>query len=1088
MAATGQGAMGETIYGHHSGVVLTNFTAENPVTIAANGDIRGTSAHGGDAIYGANHPWSLTNYGTVAGSGADSYGLVIANVTSNYAASLKNGGSDGSAALIEGGKGGVYIGTEFGAVLNFGTIEAMSGEGPGVRFADSSAVGYGGVRNYGAILGGVEGAESVLNGGSEAREALISGGITSSLLQGQVADVRNLATIVASGSTGIGVLSNDVYNGSGDALPSAALIAGYQIGVEIQGFGSVSNFGTIEATGSQGVGVEVVASGTFSAVIMNGGSYAETGVIEGARAGIYLSAGKPETVSNFGTIVATAPGGVGIIFAGDGTVIDAGTIAGGIAFDGTGNNLVIALGGAAISGAVSGSPGASNAVELEGNAGSPAIVDFDSFANFGTVTFAADANNAATLRIGDTTNLPGTITGFVALHDAIDLTALSDAHNDAKASFNAATGVLTVTGDNGSVALRFGGANYPGFTVANDGSGGSLVGLAASPTVFSGTYTNGVVLSPPQVQNPVTVTATGYVTNDGTANHGAAVYGSKPTVWTLANFGTIANPGSGGDGILLPGAGDIVNSGVILAGSAAAGISIAAASTVVNSGTIAGGTAGISLPLGTVTNSGLVEAGVTASHLTNSGTVEGGVQSSYVSNAAAGVIEGGVNFGFGSLLVNDGTVAGSVGGYGAVENFGTISGEISIPPSEPLIGGGGPVSNYGIIFGSLSGPTISNSGTIDATGSASFAAEALGGSARGGVLFPGTIQNLGTIVATGADSTGVRLSGGLSPAYLTNGSAGTISAVVEGDAVGVYSGSEFGALVTNYATITATGSDGIGIDLHGRATIRNYGLISGQAGVQIFNVFGSGAAAQTVSAAVVNYGTIVATGSNGVAFYYDRATLTNAGTIIGYDGTAVAFGGGHELLVVDPGAVFVGSVYAAGSGNTLELTAGAGTLSGLGSDFVGFAAVDVKTGANWTVSGGGSRFVNDGTIVAEGALVVKAVSGRGFVDVGGGNRAAFAARVGKHQRVVFTDAAGTLEIERPHAFEATIAGFAAGDTIDLVGKRLDALSYADHELVLTRGSHTVAELHFAGHYKASDFVLSPDGNGGTDISLSVRSA
>ncbi|HET6196412.1 MAG TPA: hypothetical protein VFE12_11675, partial [Acetobacteraceae bacterium] len=84
-------------------------------------------------------------------------------------------------------------------------------------------------------------------------------------------------------------------------------------------------------------------------------------------------------------------------------------------------------------------------------------------------------------------------------------------------------------------------------------------------------------------------------------------------------------------------------------------------------------------------------------------------------------------------------------------------------------------------------------------------------------------------------------------------------------------------------------------------------------------------------------------------------TLTNAGTIIGNGGTALAFvGNGHNLLVVDPGAVFSGAVVGNWSAaNTLELAAAAtaGTLDGLGSNFRNFGSIVLDAGAAWTIGG-----------------------------------------------------------------------------------------------------------------------------------------
>jgi subtilase-type serine protease len=61
----------------------------------------------------------------------------------------------------------------------------------------------------------------------------------------------------------------------------------------------------------------------------------------------------------------------------------------------------------------------------------------------------------------------------------------------------------------------------------------------------------------------------------------------------------------------------------------------------------------------------------------------------------------------------------------------------------------------------------------------------------------------------------------------------------------------------------------------------------------------------TAPTVVTNFGAIVATGAQGTGIELDDSAdnpVTNAGLITGADGTAVAFGGANNLLVVDPGA------------------------------------------------------------------------------------------------------------------------------------------------------------------------------------------
>ena len=140
-------------------------------------------------------------------------------------------------------------------------------------------------------------------------------------------------------------------------------------------------------------------------------------------------------------------------------------------------------------------------------------------------------------------------------------------------------------------------------------------------------------------------------------------------------------------------------------------------------------------------------------------------------------------------------------------------------------------------------------------------------------------------------------------------------------------------------------------------------------------------------------------------------TLTNAGLIrggIGLSGIAdaVYFGGGASRLTLDPGASFSGAVVAnAAFSNVLELasSANAGTLSGLSSEFTGFANVTIDAGASWTLvsatlgtaytitdagtltntsnlSGAGVTVVADGSLINPGTI---AGSAGGTIAAGG---------------------------------------------------------------------------------------------------------
>jgi hypothetical protein len=148
----------------------------------------------------------------------------------------------------------------------------------------------------------------------------------------------------------------------------------------------------------------------------------------------------------------------------------------------------------------------------------------------------------------------------------------------------------------------------------------------------------------------------------------------------------------------------------------------------------------------------------------------------------------------------------------------------------------------------------------------------------------------------------------------------------------------------------------VGVNLNAGGYLNNTGGLI-QAGYRgVYSRSGAGT--------IINSGTIAETATNpgsafphiGVAFEginSSYSTLVNAGTIIGSSGAAVYFGGTGNLVVVDPGAVFAGTVNGGAGGDTLELasTASVGTVAGLGTQYLGFSLVKVDAGASWALSG-----------------------------------------------------------------------------------------------------------------------------------------
>src|SRR5207247_2557504 len=99
-------------------------------------------------------------------------------------------------------------------------------------------------------------------------------------------------------------------------------------------------------------------------------------------------------------------------------------------------------------------------------------------------------------------------------------------------------------------------------------------------------------------------------------------------------------------------------------------------------------------------------------------------------------------------------------------------------------------------------------------------------------------------------------------------------------------------------------------------------------------------------------GATISGGTFGVFLAGGAGTITNAGTISGGSYAIDFANSAADRLIVDPGAVFVGSV-AGGSGtSTLELASGNGSIMGIDSGLLNnFGFLIVDAGGNWTLNG-----------------------------------------------------------------------------------------------------------------------------------------
>jgi hypothetical protein len=497
----------------------------------------------------------------------------------------------------------------------------------------------------------------------------------------------------------------------------------------------------------------------------------------------------------------------------------------------------------------------------------------------------------------------------------------------------------------------------------------------------------------------------GYVSNaaGGTISgaKGVEIYG---TTGVVNNFGVIGGNGTQtysnganlytvqiGLGVYLGSGGQVLNaSGGAITGSLIAIRVDGASGTVANSGSISGSSDGVYLDQGgSITNN----AG---------GTIAGGQYGVSVYGAA-----GTVN--------NSGRIIGT-----SVDGIALTGGAVSNAV-------GASISGYGGVLATGSA-TITNAGTISSTGSTGMGVELTAG---------GTVSNSGMIAAAGLKAYGVDLKagGGLGNTGTITGSGNNGGAVLL----------QAGGTVANSKLISATGTAGIGISGLNGGTVTNEaaGVITASTGVAIAtgagNVNNSGRITGTAGAGISLAGGYVSnaaggsisSGYSGIVIGASPGTVHNSGTITGVTDSVYFKGAGANRLIVDAGAMFNGTARANAAGtNTLELTssATAGTLSGIGSHYLGFQTVTIDSGAAWTISG--------------------TKTGLTGVTIGAFN------------------AHDTLDV--------TNLAFAAGESVTL-NSATDVLT------ILDATNHTLDTLQLAGNVTSYFFSVSGDGVSGTDI-------
>ena len=767
---------------------------------------------------------------------------------------------------------------------------------------------------------------------------------------------------------------------------------GIELGISYPSPLTITNSGIINAGTNGFNGAAVYAAAAQSLELDNDGRIFAAGTVVGVHEG----SDQGLTVTNTGTISAAANG---IYLQSTYLVTNSGTIvsSGGVAIQDTTGLLLTNASGCLISGYAGGIQALNGTVSNSGT-----------IRGFNTST-TASADGVFLTNSGTVGNY-GLIT---AAHDGF----LTD-------------GAATVT-NTGTINAGYNGVQIDASgTLSNSSTGTIIAGNWGVRIEDAASVTNaGTILGAENAMHlfgSATIDNTGHIIGaDGIVLAGPA---------SLVNSGTIS--GTAGDAIDLGAGGTISNAAAgVITSAGYTGVYVSSgAGTVTNAGTISGFTGIVFYSTGTasqtVIDSGTI-AGVGGTAIAFGagndllkfqpstsafiqGIVNGGSGTNTLEFASAvttGTLTGSgldfINFGNGTVDTGaDWVLAGSdtFGSSTTLTNSGTLTDAGTLVDAGTIIGG--------ITFGTGAAPlSITSSGLI---------ARASGNAIYGSNAATWTVNNAGTVQGgtAGINNYGVLLKGNGS---VTNGSSGATTALISGrigveirgtgqiDNYATLSGTQIGAelsglsTVTNHAGASITGGND-GLILNGASeTAVNSGTITGAVAVAA-NLTGdviiNGTSGGTVGLmtgssfgavlqasgnnTIFNYGTITA----GVGVYDNgaggtlRATVINAGTIIGTGGTAIssgALGSSNLLLRFVPGNSFIqGTVSGEHSGvGILQFASGAstGTLTGSNADFVNFQTASVYVGASWVFAGtntlgANTTLVDAGTLTNSGVLDV----------------------------------------------------------------------------------------------------------------------
>jgi autotransporter passenger strand-loop-strand repeat protein len=456
-----------------------------------------------------------------------------------------------------------------------------------------------------------------------------------------------------------------------------------------------------------------------------------------------------------------------------------------------------------------------------------------------------------------------------------------------------------------------------------------------------------------------------------------------------------------------------------------------------------------------------VDAGGTASNVTLTGNFA-------VLNINSGAVAGTIDIATGVLA--DIAIAGSAMPTAVISGFDGADeidlGDIAYDPKGSVVYSGGTLtvteggqayalnvaSSADYASGSFFMGTDGGSGTaIEFVGASSLIV--LSGQTSSSIAVPGgaflQVQNGGTSVAATLSGAGPFITYQPAPGdggtLLVNSS---LLALALEDNIGIASGTQVGFggnLINAGQSVAATVTSG-GLLFTESGTVQ--GAVIATSGIELDAGFLPGA--------VVVSGSVINGGLDGVAGY-----AVTAGVVVN--------SGGEQVVA---GHVMIGGQLAALPGGTASAT----TVNAGGQQFVNDKGVGFAT----QINAGGEMVVN-----SAGTADAPVIGGSGTLVLNGGAIA--------DSSVVFAGGSAVLDIGGASMPAATISGFAATDTIDLVNVSFSSsgsIGLAANNVlqVIENGATLDIQLDLAATYTGALFQLASDSGTGTDITVACYRA